>query len=200
VENEKASYKLNESEEKIVHESLRTMKKKLKKTILCRKCGEQIKFALEEGRSIPFDMDDVPHWQTCSYSGFTQKKAALDIAKKLGILFLLKNGTDLEAEAGFTKKEVQILHAILEKIFKQGNEDSEESKGQEEDLKILDENAKILDEHVIPVTPGSVLDDPMPFAVQACDPIGDPDEERAPSEELIKQLDENVDQILGTKT
>ena len=186
MENEKVGYKLNESEEKKVHESLRTMKKKLKKIILCRKCGEQIKFALEEGRSIPFDMDDVPHWQTCAYSGFTQKKASLDIAKKLGILFLLKNGADLEAEAGFTKKEVQILHAILEKIFKQGAEDSEESKGPDEDLKVLDENASILDEHAIVINPGPVLENPIPFEVQSCDPIGDPDEERAPSEELIK--------------
>jgi len=180
-EMQKVGYKLSGDEERKVHESLRTMKRKLKKTILCKKCNEPIKFAVEAGRTIPFDLDDVPHWQTCSYSGFTQKKAALDIVKKLGVLFIVKHGTDLEMEAGLSKKEVQILHAILEKIFREENEESEPSKGDADIAEVIQKNAEVS---------GDKLDNSIPFELKSCDPIGDPDEDRAPSEEAIKEAEQ----------
>lgn len=168
---EKVGFQLSPTEEKKVKESLTTLKKKLK-TSTCRKCGEKIKFVPDgEGKIIPHNLDGSTHWQTCPYSGFAQRKAATDIMKKLSVLFILKYGLNLEQEAGLNKTEVQIVHATLERIFK------EETNSIKEQIENSDDGK---------------VDDEVQFKPEPCDSVGDPDEERAPDEHLVHELEEKI--------
>ena len=179
---EKAGLQLSEEESKKVKSSLTTMKRKFRRAT-CRKCGEDIQFIDVNGRMIPHNLDNNPHWQTCSYSSFAQKKASLNIMKKLSVLFIVKLGLDVETEAGLTKKEAQIVHAVLEKVFRESEMETSENPGEvidnntEEDLK---EDLQA----VVEESGGEQVDeDPA----NGDDPIGDPDEDLAPSEEAIKE-------------
>lgn len=175
---EKAGYKLSPDEEIRVKTSLGNMRKKMKTTV-CRKCGEAIKFGDLDSRNIPHDLDGNPHWQTCPYSSFAQKKAAFDIMKKLAVLFIVKLGINLEDEARLTKTEVQVVQAILERVFK-------------DDIK----------EVAAKPAPGLEQDDgrvdsDIPFTPEPCDPIGDPDEERAPNTDLVHAIEETWNEDLS---
>ena len=91
----KAGLELSEEESKKVKNSLTSMKRKFRRAT-CRKCGEDIQFVDVGGRMIPHNLDNNPHWQTCPYSSFAQKKASLSIMKKLAVLFIVKLGVDVE--------------------------------------------------------------------------------------------------------
>jgi hypothetical protein len=176
----KAGLSLSEEESQKVKSSLTSMKRKFRRAT-CRKCGEDIQFVDVNGRMIPHNLDNNPHWQTCSYSSFAQKKASLNIMKKLSVLFIVKLGLDVESEAGLTKKEAQIVHAVLEKVFKESQLETAETPGEiidnnsEEDLKADLQAVESEDAASDEVEP------------KGDDPIGDPDEDLAPSEEAIKE-------------
>lgn len=166
---EKNGFKLTAEDTKKVKDSLEIIKRSTKTTV-CRKCGETIKFVeISKGRSIPHDLEGTPHWQTCPSSAFSQKKASLDIMKKLGVLFILKYGLDLEKEAGLTKREVKIVQATLERAFK---EEATTPKA--------------------PTADDGKVDDDVQFVPVPCDSVGDPDEERAPDEELVHKAEEKI--------
>ncbi len=183
----KVGFDLTTEDKEKVKTSLTTLKRKLK-TSTCRKCGEKINFAPDGNeRIIPHNLDGTAHWQSCPYSGFTQKKAAPDIMKKLAVLFILKYGLNLEDEAGLTKRETQIVHATLEKIFK--------DETPVEKPKVIEEN-------------DGKVDDEVQFKPEPCDSVGDPDEERAPSEDLVheaevcikseRNIDKGVEKVIAT--
>lgn len=169
---ENPGHVLSEADQKKVRESLVALKSNLK-TSTCRRCGEPIRFAKgEDLKIIPHNLDGSAHWQTCPYSGFAQRKASLGIMKKLAVLQILKYGLNLEGEAGLTKTEVQIVHATLERIFKDDN------------------HAKTVVEDKMPDV--GKVDDDVQFKPEPCDPIGDPDEERAPLEGLVHVIEEKI--------
>ena len=174
---EDAGFKLSEEESKKVKSSLTTMKKKFRRAT-CRKCGGDIQFVDINGKMIPHDLDNNPHWQSCPYSPFTQKKAALSIMKKLSVLFIVKHGLDVEKEAGLSKKEAQIVHAVLERAFKEP--EVAETPGE-----VIDNNTEDdLKEDLQAVDTVEVEVQELP---SGDDPIGDPDEDLAPSEEAIHE-------------
>lgn len=163
----KAGFSLSKEDELKLQSSLTTLRKKFKSAI-CKKCGERITFLEgEKEKIIPHNLDQTPHWQTCAYSAFTQKKASLDILKKLAVLFVVKLGFDLETEASLSKKEAQIVHALLEKMFKEDSPFPVDTEDQQ-------------------------VDDEVQFKPEPCDSVGDPDEERAPSEELVKEIENSA--------
>ena len=169
----KAGFKLSEEEQKKVKGSLTTLKKKLR-TSTCRQCGASVKFVeLPEGRTIPHNLDGVPHWQTCPYKSFAQRKSAVDIMKKLAVLFVIKQGLNLEEEAGLTEMEVKIVHATLERMFK------EESSPVKKAVESIAEG-------------DSVKNEDIQFKPEPCDSVGDPDEERAPSEDLVTNVEKDI--------
>lgn len=173
MESKKTDFNLTNVEEKKVIESLNTLKKKFKVST-CRKCSAQIKFLPDnEGKIIPHDMDGIPHWQTCPYSGFAQRKAAMDIVRKLATLYLVRFGLNIEKEADLTRKEAQVVHAILEKRFK-----DEEHKAIQAKLEAAKDESKV--------------DSDVQFKPVPCDSVGDPDEDRAPDEQLIHEYEEKI--------
>jgi hypothetical protein len=171
-EMKKAGFQLSVEEQLKIKDELYMLKKKLKRS-MCKKCGEEIKFVpSEDSKLLPHDLDGTPHWQSCAHSGFAQKKASLDIMKKLSVLFIMKYGINLEKEAGLSQREAQIVHAVLERIFKGEEEEQVPPLTIEDDKKV----------------PGDIPFDPEP-----CDSIGDPDEERAPSEESVAEIEHEID-------
>lgn len=177
---EKVGLQLSEEESKKVKSSINSMKKKFKRAT-CRKCGADIQFTDINGRMIPHDLDGNPHWQTCPYSSFAQKKSSLNIMKKLAVLFIVKQGLDVEKEAGLTRSEAQIVQAVLEKVFKEP--ETAETTGEvidtntEEDIK--EDIAHVIEEAEV-VAEGQEVP-------AGDDPIGDPDEDLAPSEDAVAE-------------
>lgn len=148
---------LTPQEEEKIRKSVESLKQKYQKK-LCKHCGDPIIFKEYEGRVIPHNVDGIPHWNTCPYSGFAQKKTALGILKKIAFHFAVHDPEfDLENKFGLSKTEGKVFHALLEKL-----------------LKTLD----------VP-DPVQVVNDDLSFKPEPTDPIGDPDEELAPAEELI---------------
>ena len=156
-----------------VQQKLEVLKRKLKKTI-CKKCGDEIHFISEQGgKPFAYNADGTtPHWQTCPSSVYTQKKASMTIMRKLAALFLIKHGMDLEKEANLTKREVQIIQASLEYCLQK--------------------------ESVTEVSLPMSKDDPrkvsgeISFRPDPCDCVGDPDEERAVSEEMVSKIEKEI--------
>lgn len=149
---------------------------------LCKHCASPITFAKYEGVVIPHDLSGEPHWKTCPYSKHSQKKMARALLKKFAVYFSLKHSdVDVESEIGLTELEGKVYHAILEDAI-----------GQAQVLVASDDSQKAeLDESKAEV----------PFVPVPTDPIGDPDEERAPSEELVKELETqgSVEEKFGLK-
>ena len=142
-----------------VRKSVENLKRKYQKKV-CKYCGEPIMFKEYEGRVVPHDLDEVPHWSTCPYSNFTQKKSALGILKKIAVHFASNDPEcDFETLFNLTKREGKVFHAVLEKLLK--TVDSPEE--------------------------SQVVSDELSFKPEPTDPVGDPDEERAPDEDLIKE-------------
>ena len=167
----KAGFQISNEEEAKLKTHLSSLKKRLKKAT-CNRCGEEIKFVVgEDSRRLPHDPDGTPHWQSCASSSFAQKKASFDIMKKLAVLHLMKYGSNLEKDAGLTVREVQIVQSVLEKIFREEKRDG------------------------IPYAPEEpiIVKDDIQFSPEPCDSIGDPDEERAPSEEEVSEVEKVID-------
>lgn len=174
----------NKDHDKIV-DSLRTIKTKLAKAV-CRYCSEQIIF-VEGDKHSPLDPAGTPHWKSCSHSTWFQKKLSFTIMKKLAIFFTLKQGTDFELDAGLSKKEVQVIHAVLEKAFRPRVkvQTSEEAHVIASDVveDIHDALDKSISEQSTSVS-GDLQFTPVPT-----DPVGDPDEAIAPSEESVGEAE-----------
>lgn len=164
---------LSEKDEQDVQEKLEVLKKRLKKTI-CKKCGDEIHFITEgDGKPFAYDADGVtPHWQSCPNSVYTQKKASMTIMRKLAALFLIKHGIDLEKEANLTKREVQIIQASLEYCLQKQITPIVNSVASKEDPRKVN---------------GDISFKPSP-----CDCVGDPDEERAVSEEMVTEIEKQI--------
>jgi len=180
---EKVGLQLSVEDSKKVKTSISHMKKKFKRAT-CRNCGEDIKFLEANGRMIPHDKEEVPHWQTCSYSPFAQKNYSLNIMKKLAILSIIKLGLEVEREAGLTRKEAQVVQAVLEKAMSSDNVETGPEPGV-----VIDANTEddvIADLVVVDLdSTNNTLDSET---IGGDDPIGDPDEELAPTEaEILKE-------------
>jgi hypothetical protein len=150
---------LNDLDRQKVSETLSTLKAKSNKR-WCRDCGESIQMRFEQDRLIPFDLDGTPHWKTCPYSGFVQKKCSFAILRKMIVHICLKHNVDLENDLGLTKHEILVVRSMLESMLKA--------------------TAPAPAAEVVQ----AIVDD-CQFKPVPCDPIGDPDEERAPNENLI---------------
>lgn len=150
---------LTPSEGEKVRKSVESLKQKQHKK-LCRSCGEEIQFKEVGDKYIPHDLDDSPHWRTCPFVSRTQKIVGLEILKKIGLYYAL-NEPDLDLEQTFnlTSKEGKVYRAVLEKLVN-GLDKPEEPQ---------------------------VIEGDLSFKPVPTDPVGDPDEERAPSEDLIKE-------------
>ena len=191
---EKAGFKLSETEEKKVKDQINLLKKKTRRSV-CKKCEEPIQFLPDGKKMAPHDLDSTPHWQTCTHASFAQRRAAPGILKKLAILFVVKHGIDLESEAGLDPKETQIVSAILEKTFREVSETKKglttekvmKAKTEEELGELVDKNATKSEE---------VKDkEGLSFEPESCDSVGDPDEERAPSEESVTEASEKLEEV-----
>ena len=155
-----------------VHQKLQVIKNRFKKRI-CKKCGDEIHFISENGeKPLAYNTDgSTPHWKTCPASLYTQKKAALTIMRKLAAFFLIKHSVDLESEVCLTPREVQIVQSSLESLI-------ERNLGKKDSIDKIDEGEEVK---------GDITFKPIP-----CDSIGDPDEERAPSEELVSEIENGI--------
>ena len=178
-----AGFKLTDKEETKVRESLREIKRSFIKKPTCRFCTEEIKFIPTDVKQLPHNLDGTPHWQTCPYSTFFQKKMSFNIMKKLAVFFTLKHGAQFEKDTALTLKEIQVVHAVLEREFRatQPIAVAEDSKvlqcdTEEEVISTIQKNYDNLTADV----PGEIQFKPLPT-----DPIGDPDEDRAPLEKDI---------------
>lgn len=151
-----------------VQNKLEIIKRRFKKTV-CKKCGDEIHFVSKEGeKPLAYNADGVtPHWQTCPSSTYTQKKASMAIMRKLAALFLIKHGLDLEKEANLTPREIQIIQASLEHCMQKQSYTPE-----------LGDPRKV--------------DGEISFSPNPCDCVGDPDEERAASEEMVSQIENDI--------
>jgi hypothetical protein len=162
---------LSVEDQKDVQQKLEVLKRKFKKTI-CKKCGDEIHFISDSsGRPFAYDADGTtPHWQSCPNSIYTQKKASMTIMRKLAALFLIKHGLDLEKEANLTKREVQIIQASLEYCLQKQTE------------------------FILPISKEDPrkVDGEISFKPDPCDCVGDPDEERAVSEEMVTKLEQEI--------
>lgn len=181
----KVGFTLSKEEEAKVKSSLNSLRKKKKRQAICKMCGANIKFTQAGSKTIPHDMDDRAHWETCPYNIFSQKKHSLTIMRKLAVLFIIKSGINLEKEAGLTDYESLIVQAVLEKAFRETEDSVEKGETPGEVLEAptdedVEESLKEID------TEGS---SPEVFlnTQGAADPIGDPDEDLAPTEEEVNQ-------------
>lgn len=173
-EMEKVGLEMSPEEKKKVKDSLTHLRRKNRKSV-CKKCGEEVKFQDNGKKVIPFNLDDAPHWRTCPYSSYSQRKASPSIARKMSVYFVMTQGIELGAKVGLTKKEIQVVHAMLERIFR----DHEDADMQEKPSIPSGEDT------------GPVNGD-LSFKPSPCDPVGDPDEERAPDEVLVKKVTEQI--------
>lgn len=140
---------------------------------VCKNCGESIVFqkVQEDGQEkvIPYDLDGKPHWKSCPYSYYIQKKTSFHILKKLITYHSLRHSeVDIESDLGLTEKEGKVYHAILDRVLK--------------------EVAPAL----AAITDNPRVEDEITFKPQPTDPVGDPDEERAPNEELVKAVHDPI--------
>lgn len=162
--------KLSKQDVNKVKDSIHTLGKRIRSTN-CRKCGDPV--TIKVNQSAPAEILDhgteTPHWQTCTHKIYSQRREALDIATKLAVLFVVKFGTDFEKLANLTKRQVKIVHAIVEKQFKESSETPAEPS--------TDEVA-------------STDEEGLSFSPPRVDTVGDPDEERAPDESLIGEVPE----------
>lgn len=158
--------KLNSEEGEKLSKCVENMKGRFHKQKVCKYCREPIMFKEDDkGRYIPFDLDETPHWKTCPYEKLTQKRASFAILKKAAVYFSLKMpDVDLVEELGLTEKEGKILHAVLERVLREMTTSEEEVVEQK-------------------------VEGDLTFKPEPNDPIGDPDEDIAPDEELVKNTD-----------
>ena len=163
---------LNTKDKADVQQKLQIIRNRFKKRV-CKKCGDEIHFVSQEGeKPLAYNVDgSTPHWKTCPSSLYTQKKASLTIMRKLAAFFLVKHNVDLEGEVNLTPREVQIVQASLESLLEKTSETN------------LDLNSN---------PEGEKVKGDMSFKPLPCDSIGDPDEERAPSEELVSEIEKGV--------
>jgi len=172
--------------------ALRGIRRKIRSPS-CKFCKRPVFFkpVTENGhtRHIAYNEDNVEHWKSCPYSPFYQKKSSLKMVRKALVFLLLKTDIDLQGDIGLDMDEMEVAHAILEREFKSVKVSGSVGKVIEapaesdvedfiKDVK-KEESAKIEDE---------LSFDPIPT-----DPVGDPDEEIAPSEEEIKK-----EKVLGS--
>lgn len=171
--------KLSKQEATKVKDSIQSLGKRIRSTN-CRKCGDPV--TIKVNQNAPAEILDhgteTPHWQTCTHKIYSQRREALDIATKLAVLFVVKFGTDFEKLANLTPRQVKIVHAIVEKQFKESSETPEQPS--------VDEVATTDEEG-------------LSFSPPRTDTIGDPDEERAPDESLIGSVVEAQRWPEGTK-
>jgi len=163
-------------------ESLKIIKRQSKKPV-CKFCGDTILFQQGDTKGIPLNPDLVPHWKTCPYSLWYQKKTAYNIMRKLSVFFTLRHGSAFEKEAGLSTRETQVIHAVLEREFRPRVEVTVSSEAHVISSETLENIKEVIDkeckDHSSPV-PGDLQFKPIPT-----DPIGDPDEAIAPPEESI---------------
>jgi len=159
--------KLNPEEGEKLSKCVESMKERFHKQKVCKYCGEPIMFKEDEkGRYVPFDLDGTFHWKTCPYEKLTQKRSSFAILKKAAIYFSLKMPElDLVSELGLSEKEGKILHAILERVVKEMTPTPPEKEAVSEQK----------------------VEGDLTFKPEPNDPIGDPDEDIAPDEELVKK-------------
>ena len=175
--------KLTDKEETQVRESLKEIKKSFNKRLVCRFCTEEIKFVEKESRQIPHNLDGAPHWQTCPYSTFFQKKMSFNIMKKLAVFFTLKYGANFEKSAALTPSEVRVIHAVLEREFRSRPDIVSGGETMVVQCETEEEVASAI-QKTHDNTAGEVSGE-IQFKPAPTDPIGDPDEERAPAEKDI---------------
>jgi hypothetical protein len=161
--------KLTPQDGEKLRKSVENLGGRYKQQRVCRYCGEAVIFKPDnKDRIIPHDIDGTPHWKTCPYESLTQKRASFGILKKAAVYFCLKMpDLDLEQELGLSEKEGKVMHAILEKVLR---ELASAPKSEE---------------------PEKVGEDELPFKPEPTDPVGDPDEDIAPDEELIESTSPN---------
>lgn len=155
--------KLSSEENEKLKKSVQNLENRYKQQKVCRFCGAPVAFMQDEkGKYVPHDLDGTPHWKTCPYETLTQKRASFGILKKVAVFFCLKHpDIDIESDLGLTEKEGKVMHAILGKVLKDiEHSPSEEAQRVEGDLT---------------------------FSPEPNDPIGDPDEDIAPDENLVKE-------------
>lgn len=177
-------YKLSPEQESKVKSTLDVIKKKYRKST-CKRCGEPITFQKEGGKVVPNDPSGSPHWQVCPYSLYAQKKAALPLLKKMSLFLLAHPSLEFDQIGFITREEFRIIQAILEKEFKRLETSETTGKilkedGEEEVKKALVETE---------VIGGEKIASDVTFTPEPNDPIGDPDEERAPSEEEVEKAE-----------
>ena len=154
--------KLSSEDGERLKNSVETLKDRYKRQKVCKFCSEPIVFKHdpEKNRYVPYDLDEIPHWRTCPYDSMTQKRASFGILKKVAVHFCLENPTlNIEETLGLTEKEGKVMHAILEKVVK------------EIDERKIEESPKV--------------EGDLTFKPEPTDPVGDPDEDIAPSEDLV---------------
>ena len=179
---------LDSTDLKRVEDSLEDLKRKHKRN-LCRYCLQDIDFKeSENGKgNIPHDLDGTPHWKTCLAGQYRHKKAAIKISQKFGIYFLLKMGVDLQKEVNLTEEEAKITHYMVERLLKTNKLDVKSDTGEvipkiPEDEE-LESGFKVIEQSE-DNSPKVEVED---MVKTGDDPIGDPDEDLAAPEELIKQ-------------
>lgn len=188
-----AGFKISESESRELQSSLSSLKKKFRRNA-CRDCGDDIQFLEVEGKMIPHNLDGEPHWKTCPFGSFAQRKSSLSIMKKLAVYTFIKDRVDLEEEVGLTSSEARIVHAVLEKICKSQVLVTADSPGEvidnntEDDVKEDLLNIEYTGEGVS-----------LGAELKGDDPIGDPDEDLAPSEEFVLQVEEASAEAVSPK-
>lgn len=153
--------KLDPQDEERLKKSVENLSGRYKQQRVCRYCGDPLVFKPDQkNRMIPYDFDGTPHWRTCPYESMTQKRASFGILKKVAVYLSLKHpDLDIETEFGLTEKEGKVMHAVLEKVLREIQPS--------------------------PVDTDKVEGD-LTFKPEPTDPVGDPDEETAPDEELVK--------------
>lgn len=181
---EKTGFTLSDEDSEKVKTSLSGLKKRFR-TARCRDCDEEITFSRNErdGKTIPYSLDGNEHWKSCPYSTYSQRRAAPGIMKKLAILFVHKYGINIDSEANLTRKETQIVLAALEKAFRSPKVEVADTPGEVIDNNSEEDIKKDLKELEVSIPP---CPQELP---PGDDPVGDPDEDLAPSEDVISEED-----------
>lgn len=156
---------------KIKEEIFNFSDKHIKK--ICKYCYAQIMFKDVEGKKIPVDLNDEPHWKTCPNSSFVQKRFALQILKKVLSYQTLKADEpdyldSLALGAKLDEVEIKVVRSILVRSLK----DYIDTEAQDET------NREIKTD---------IPEDALTFKPVPTDPISDPDEDRAPEEHNIEK-------------